>query len=97
MASYLARLSPVPTFPEYTGPYRVGTMDVEVPISEFKAPSATPTSAQDIPTVQFRVFYPAVQDSSQKSIPWLPNPQRSHISAYTRFLGVHNTIAEFLS
>ena len=97
MAAYLARLSPIPAFPDYTGPHQVGTMDVEIPIAEFNAPSVAPLDASDVPTVQFRVFYPAVDGSSQKSIPWLPNPQRSHISAYTRFLGVHNAIAELVS
>lgn len=97
MASYLAKLSPVPAFPEYTGPYKVGTMDVEIPVSELNSPSPAPENASDIPTVQFRVFYPAVDDSNEKRIPWLPNPQRHHVSAYTRFVGISSALAEVLS
>lgn len=97
MASYLSRLNPVPAFPEYTGPYKVGTMDVEIPVTELNSPSPTPENATDIPTVQFRVFYPAVDESSQKAIPWLPTPQRHHVSGYTEFIGISKTIAGFLS
>jgi len=97
MASYLSRLSPIPAFPEYTGPYKVGTMDVEIPVTDLNAPSPAPENAADIPTVQFRIFYPAVAESEEKRIPWLPNPQRHHVSAYTKFIGIGHTLAEFLS
>ncbi|KAK5993750.1 Platelet-activating factor acetylhydrolase-like protein [Cladobotryum mycophilum] len=97
IAAYLSRLSPIPAFPSYTGPYKVGTMDVEIPVSELSSPCPVPDNAGDIPTVLFRVFYPAVPDSNQKRIPWLPNPQRHHVSAYTQFIGVGHTLAEFLS
>lgn len=97
LAAYLARMSPVPAFPEYTGPYKVGTVDVEIPVSDLNAASAAPDGATDIPTVQFRVFYPAAAESDEKRISWLPNPQRHHVSAYTKFVGVGSTLAEFLS
>jgi platelet-activating factor acetylhydrolase len=97
MVSYLSNLSPIPAFPEYTGPYKVGTMDVEIPVSELEAPSPAPDNASDIHTIQFRIFYPAVDASDQSRISWLPNPQRHHVSAYTKFLGFGATLAEFLS
>lgn len=97
VASYLSRLSPIPAFPEYTGPYKVGTVDVEIPVTDLNSPSPAPANASDIPTVQFRVFYPAVADSSEKHITWLPNPQRHHVSAYTRFVGIGSTLADILS
>ncbi|KYK61678.1 phospholipase A2 [Drechmeria coniospora] len=97
IAACLARMSLVPAFPEYTGPYKVGTVDVETPVSELNAPSDVPEEAVDIPTVQFRVFYPAVPESGEKRISWLPNPQRHHVSAYTKFLGVGSALAEVLS
>ncbi|CAM1508041.1 Fc.00g048890.m01.CDS01 [Cosmosporella sp. VM-42] len=97
MASYLSRLSPVPAFPEYTGPYKVGTVDVEIPVSELKSPSPVPEGADNIHTVQFRIFYPAVPESNEKRISWLPNPQRQNLVAYTKFLGIGNMLAEFLS
>lgn len=97
MADYLSRFSPIPAFPEYTGPYKVGTVDVEVPVSDLTAPSPAPENAADIHTVQFRIFYPAVAESNENRIPWLPNPQRSHISAYTQFIGIRHAFAELLS
>lgn len=97
MASYLSRFSPVPTFPEYTGPYKVGTMDVEIAVSELISPAPTPEEAADIPTVQFRIFYPATDDTNGKPIPWLPTPQRPHVSGYTEFIGISKTLAGFLS
>jgi len=95
--SYLSRLSPIPAFPEYTGPYKVGTVDVEIPVSELEAPSATPEGSDKIHTVQYRMFYPAVPESNEKRISWLPNPQRQNLVAYTKFLGIGPMLAEFLS
>jgi platelet-activating factor acetylhydrolase len=101
MSSYLAQFSPVPSFSEYTGLHKVGTMDVEIPVASLQSPSPAPDDASshhnNIGTVQFRVFYPAVAESDEKSITWLPNPQRHHISAYTKFVGVQSMVAEFLS
>lgn len=97
MAGLLSRMSPVPAFPEYTGPFRVGTVDVEIPVADLDAPSPPPPSAADIPTVQFRVFYPAVPEPDGVRVGWLPNPQRHHVSAYTTFVGVGPTLAGFLS
>jgi len=95
MASYMSRLSPVPGFPSYTGPHKVGTVDVEIPIADLESPSGSPTD--DINTIQYRVFYPCEPDAKGKSISWIPVPQRSHISAYSRFLGAGNLLAEFVS
>lgn len=97
LSSYLARLNPIPVFPEYTGPYKVGTVDVEIPVSELKPASPTPEDASHIQTVLFRVFYPVVPDSNRKRITWLPAPQRLHVSAYTQFLGLGPTIASVVS
>lgn len=97
MSSLLNKINPVPTLPEYTGPYKVGTIDVEIPVSSLNAPSAPPPNAADIPTVQFRLFYPAQPDSKGKRITWLPAPQRSHVSAYSRFLGIGSVASEIIS
>ncbi|KAK3328011.1 platelet-activating factor acetylhydrolase, isoform II-domain-containing protein [Cercophora scortea] len=100
MASLFSRLNPVPTFPEYTGPHRVGTVDVEIPVSVLDAPSPTPEGAADVHTVQCRIFYPAVPEaegSGHKRIPWLPSPQRLQVSAYAQFLGIGPVAASVLS
>ncbi len=94
-SSYLSRLNPVPTFPAYTGIHKVGTIDVELPVSEIDAPSAAPE--EHISTVQYRIFYPCDSDSTGKAVNWLPNPQRDHVAAYTRFLGAGSILAEFIS
>lgn len=97
MASFLSKVNPVPALPEYTGPYKVGTIDVEIPVSSLAAPSAAPSNAADIETVLFRLFYPAPSDAKGKRITWLPAPQRSHVSAYTKFLGFGNVASEIIS
>ncbi|KAL6849215.1 hypothetical protein ACO1O0_008745 [Amphichorda felina] len=97
MADYFSKLSLVPTFPEYTGPFKVGTVDVEVAVADLNAPSPAPGNAADIHTVQFRIFYPAVPESDENRIRWLPKPQRHHVSAYTKFMGIGHTAAKLLS
>ncbi|KAL7791421.1 platelet-activating factor acetylhydrolase, isoform II domain-containing protein [Trichoderma ceciliae] len=97
LSAYLSRLSPVPAFPEYSGPFKVGTIDVEIPVAHLPCPTPRPDNASEIPTVLFRVFYPAVAESSEKLISWLPAPQRHYIFAYTKFMGVGHTLAELLS
>ncbi|KAI1843984.1 hypothetical protein JX266_009850 [Neoarthrinium moseri] len=95
-ASYLNKLNPVPGFSEYSGPYKVGTVDVEIPVAELESPAPAPDGV-DIETVQFRIFYPAQPDSKGKKITWLPAPQRNHLSAYIKFLGVGTLVAEAVS
>jgi len=95
MTTYLSRLSPIPGFPSYTGPNKVGTLDVELPVSQLESPSPAPSD--DIPTVQYRIFYPCEPDAKAKSITWIPSPQRGYVSAYSRFLGAGTYLAEFIS
>jgi platelet-activating factor acetylhydrolase len=92
-SSYLSQLNPVPSFQEYTGPYKVGTVDVEIPVSELDSPAPAPHNAEHIETVSFRIFYPAQADSQGKRITWLPAPQRSHLQAYIQFLGAGPILA----
>ncbi|TVY81442.1 putative phospholipase A2, partial [Lachnellula suecica] len=95
MTSYLSRLSPVPAFPAYTGPYTVGTLDIELPVSELEAPSASPDDS--ISTVNYRVFYPCDPGFKGKNVSFIPSPQRDYVAAYTRFLGAGNMLAEAIS
>ncbi|CAK7233594.1 hypothetical protein SCUCBS95973_008647 [Sporothrix curviconia] len=97
ISAYLSRLNPIPAFPEYTGPYKVGTVDIEIPVSDLDSPSPPPDGTDGLHTVQFRIFYPAAPDAQGKRISWLPAPQRSHVSGYTQFLGIGPVLAEFVS
>ncbi|KAI1178406.1 phospholipase A2 [Nemania sp. FL0916] len=97
--SLLSRLNPVPQFPEFTGPYKVGTVDVEIPVSKLDSPAPAPDSAiaAGIETVQFRIFYPCDPNATGKRITWLPAPQRDYLSAYIKFVGVGAFLAEAAS
>lgn len=95
--SLFSRLSPVPRFPAYPGPHKVGTVDVEIPVDKLRSPRETPKEAADISTVQFRIFYPAAPDSTGHPITWLPAPQRLHLAAYSQFLGAGPKLASLLS
>jgi platelet-activating factor acetylhydrolase len=94
--TFLNRLNPTPTFPAHTGPYKVGSVDVEIPRSDLDSPSADARHA-DLPTVAFRVFYPCRQDSNEKAVRWIPSPQREYIGAYAKFLGANSAFAGVFS
>ncbi|KAI1391383.1 phospholipase A2 [Hypoxylon trugodes] len=96
-SSLLSRLNPIPGFADYTGPYKVGTVDVEIPVTELDSPAPAPDNAAGIETVQFRIFYPAQPEAQGKRITWLPAPQREHLSAYIQFLGVGQMLAQAVS
>ena len=99
----MVSLNPIPSFPPYTGPYPVGTLDVEIPVSDLPAPCPRPEATEHIQTVQFRVFYPADADAtgpkgkSGKKATWLPLPQREHIAGYTKFAGAGSLLAGAIS
>ncbi len=95
---YLPRLNNIlPAFPPYTGPHQVGTVDVEVPVTELPLPAESPNP--DITTIQFRIFYPidTPTKSSSQPVRWLPEPQRGYLSAYLRFLGANAYSANLFS
>ncbi|MCJ1401345.1 hypothetical protein MMC11_004557 [Xylographa trunciseda] len=97
MTSYLPSLNPTPAFPKhYGGPYPVGTVDIEIPVSEL--PSIAHTPNPSITTVSFRVFYPCeIPHSSPKPVYWIPDPQHGYVSAYARFLGASSRISQFIA
>ncbi|KAL9043414.1 MAG: hypothetical protein Q9214_003401 [Letrouitia sp. 1 TL-2023] len=92
MLSFLSRFSPTPAFPAYSGPYEVGTIEVETPASELQESSPAPDPS--ISTVSFRIFYPC-QPTTTRSNPvfWLPCPQHEYLGAYFQFLGVSQRLA----
>lgn len=96
MASWLSRCNPTPGFPAYSGPYAVGSVDVEVATSDLQAPSAAPDP--DIATISFRIFYPCEASlGKHRPVRWVPQPQRQTISAYARFLGAGSAFAEIFA
>lgn len=96
MPNLLSHLSPVPAFPEYTGKYQVGTVDVEIPVAEIPSPSPAPDP--NITTVHFRIFYPCEPpENVTKKTYWIPDPQREYLGAYARFLGARPSLADFFS
>ncbi|KAK6496666.1 hypothetical protein TWF481_001656 [Arthrobotrys musiformis] len=102
MTSILSRLSPVPYFPSYKGPYEVGTIDLEVPVSQFVDEGLTPPcpSHSGIPTIQFRIFYPAAlkgQATGVQGANWVPSPRKEYVAAYCRFAGAGEFLANVLS
>lgn len=91
-------LRTIPCFPPYPGPYKVGTAEYEIPISDLSSSSSAPETDSPISTVSFRVFYPA--DDPKKPPPavyWIPDPQREFVAAYARFLGANRTFSTIAS
>lgn len=97
LAFCLSKLGIIPSFPRYSGPYKVGTVDVELPVDDLESPSPVPSPATAIATIQFRIYYPAVPDSLENYIRWLPNPQRHQISSYARFMGIGALLADIIA
>ncbi|KAF2177661.1 hypothetical protein K469DRAFT_742415 [Zopfia rhizophila CBS 207.26] len=93
--TWLTRFNPIPAFPSYTGPYKVGSTDVEIPTTDLADPSVSPTNS--VPTIAFRIFYPCQPDSAQQSVRWIPSPQREYIGAYARFLGASSAFSHVFS
>jgi platelet-activating factor acetylhydrolase len=91
--TWLNKINPTPAFPAYTGPHKVGSVDVEVPTNQLQAPDQTDSPGTGLPTVSFRVFYPARPDSEQKGVRWIPSPQKEVVSSYAKFLGAGNAMA----
>lgn len=92
----LAGLSPINSFPGYHGPYSVGTVDVEIPVSDLPAPSDPPKDA--VETVAFRIFYPCKNpEKSGRPVRWIPQPQKETVNAFAKFLGAGNKLASLIS
>ncbi|KAK0907768.1 hypothetical protein LTR02_005310 [Friedmanniomyces endolithicus] len=98
MASFFTGWNPIKYFPEYCGPFDVGTVDVEIPVSDLPSPADAPEDAQ--PTVAFRIFYPCDKPSkydADRPVRWIPQPQRATIAAFAKFLGAKEKVASAVS
>ena len=83
--------------PEYSGPYKVGTVDIEAPCEKRRVSDAvfkgTDKPAFELDTVLFSLYYPAVEQwrFSRANHPWVENiPQ--HAEGYARFAGINNVV-----
>ena len=89
-------LNPIPTFPKYRGPFKVGTAEYEIPTSEIPSSSRVPDP--DISTIKFRTFYPASPSEKKNwSASWLPEPQREWLDAHFSFLNAPPHISKCIS
>ena len=95
MFSIFSHLNLIPSFPAYTGPYSVGTQEVEIPLSDLPT-ATTPSPDADITTLSLRIFYPC-EPTKSKPLYWLPSPQGEYFRAYARFLSAGPRLASFLS
>ena len=86
--SFLSSLSPIPSFSAYTGPYAVGTEDLEVPTSQLSPSTSQPPPDSNLSTISFRIFYPCAKEQPKPTKPvyWLPEPQDDYFRAYARFM-----------
>ncbi|KAJ8612294.1 hypothetical protein MRB53_037504 [Persea americana] len=92
------RLNPTPSFPDYTGPYKVGSVDIEIPATDLHEAGEDLSSQPDVQTVAFRAFYPCTPPTApSRPVRWVHGPQHSTISAYIRFIGAGTTLANFIS
>lgn len=83
----------------YTGPYRVGALDVEYPLetprrvsdAKFKSKSDG-DYAFEVETVLFTLYYPTSHKarSSTDKYYWFPKPVSATAKGYARFLGMDN-------
>lgn len=94
MPSVLSRFAS--SFPAYTGPYPVGTIDVELPVADLPQSFATPNPDPSITTISFRVYYPCVEPAEgtkQQPAYWIPHPQDGHVQHFAKFLGAGEALS----
>ncbi|KAH6632504.1 platelet-activating factor acetylhydrolase, isoform II-domain-containing protein [Chaetomium tenue] len=92
--------------PQHTGPYAVGTIDIEAPVSpprviheaRFKG---TNEKAFELETVLFSLYYPVTHDTAASSAqtkrhPWVPRPISLRAQGYARAAHISNWFADKL-
>lgn len=84
--------------PEYTGPYEVGTIDLEAACDGRKITDASfkdsGKPAFELETVFFSLYYPAVKGSVARKPNhlWIPKPIALHAEGYARFAHINNFV-----
>ena len=85
------------SLPSYTGKYQVGTVDLEVPISELSSPSLPPKGCT-VSTIKARIFYPCrYPEKRSKPVYWVPEPQWEYLEAFAAFLGASNRLSKAIA
>ena len=96
MSNILRHLNPTPQFPPYSGPYQVGTTDIEISASSLPQTVEKPDSAPS--TIAFRLFYPSQQSAApSKPVRWISKPQYDQLASVWRFLGIGSTLSSWLA
>ncbi|KAL3450275.1 platelet-activating factor acetylhydrolase, isoform II-domain-containing protein [Aspergillus insuetus] len=86
--------------PPYTGPYRVGAIDIEAPCDGRLVHAATylrdGEAAFQLDTVLFTVYYPADADapSTKPRHRWLLEPARLRGEGFARFVNISNWVVD---
>ncbi|KAH7138372.1 platelet-activating factor acetylhydrolase, isoform II-domain-containing protein [Dendryphion nanum] len=92
--------------PSYSGPYIVGSMDIEVPVQNprtFSHISRNGKPLLEISTVLFTLYYPATNEAGTSPDPsgqkkwsretWLPRPRPELAKGYAKFAGISDPLA----
>lgn len=90
--------------PEYTGPYDVGAVDIEVPLDQSRRVNDITfvrdgTPAFEVETVLFTLYYPTSSGNSYKGkekLYWIPSPISATAKGYAHFLGMDNFVVRNL-
>ncbi|KAK1821837.1 hypothetical protein LTR12_003713 [Friedmanniomyces endolithicus] len=82
--------------PQYTGEYKVGTIDIEVPVERQRLSEAVfkhgRKPAFELETVLFSLYYPAVKDARSRKPKhlWFPKPIALQAEGYAKLAKVSN-------
>ncbi|PNS15173.1 hypothetical protein CAC42_8174 [Sphaceloma murrayae] len=94
--SFFSRFSPVPAFPPLPGPHLVGTVDVEIDVSEVRSSVPKPEGAPS--TVAYRIFYPCEKpEHTPRAVYWIPSPQRENLANLVKYGGIGDRMASFIA
>ncbi|KAI1328563.1 PAF acetylhydrolase [Xylariaceae sp. FL0255] len=86
--------------PAYSGPYQVGTIDIEYPVSPTRVLDTarfkgSKEDAFELQTVLFTLYYPAQPGKSHKSKHyWIPKPISVTAKGYAKFAHISNFIID---
>lgn len=94
-----------PQFPRLSGPHQVGSIDVEIPVTELDSQACSSSAdvfaepEDEIKTIQYRIYYPCQPsvDTPYHADYWTPSPQRQYVASLAMFLGIGRWASDILS